>query len=314
MKKSLIITVALFLVILLPACGSRSSNTIIQPNEAASQEKQADNKIFETPVQNIKEKNDIQEAKTKFDQAQIDETILFDEADIKITAKSLVVDALFGTELKLLIENNTDKNLTFQCRNASVNGYMIDTIMSSDVASGKKANDTLTFMSSDLDICGIKSIADMEFSFHIFTSGDWDNYLDTPQIQLKTHAADSYNYIFDDSGNTVYDDSGVKIVIKGLTEDSSFMGPSVVVYISNESDKNITIQARDVSVNGFMVDPIFSTDVMIGKHAISTITFTSSELEENDITSIDEIELSFHVFEMDSWDNIFDTESIAIEF
>jgi len=252
--------------------------------------------------------------KTATEDVTIEEMVLVDEAGVKITAKSLEADNLFGADLKLLIENNSGKNLTFQCRNSSVNGYMVETLMSVDVADGKKANDTLTFSSSDLELCGIDTIADMEFSFHIFTSEDWETYLDTALVQIKTSIADSYTYTYDDSGNVAYEGKDVKIVIKGLTKDSSIFGPGIVVYIENNSNENVTVQTRDVSINGFMVETIFSADVASGKRAIDTITFMETDLEENDITAIENVELFFHIFETDSWDAIVDTDVVKIDF
>lgn len=252
--------------------------------------------------------------KTATEDVTIEEMVLVDEAGVKITAKSLETDNLFGADLKLLIENNSGKNLTFQCRNSSVNGYMVETLMSIDVADGKKANDKLTFSSSDLELCGIDTIADMEFSFHIFTSEDWETYLDTALIQIKTSIADSYTYTYDDSGEVAYEGKDIKIVIKGLTKDSSIFGPGIVVYIENNNKKNVSVQARDVSINGFMVDAIFSADVISGKRAVDTITFMDTDLEENDITEIEDVELFFHIFDMDSWDDIVDTDVVKIDF
>lgn len=243
----------------------------------------------------------------------ITETLLVDESGIKITAKSLSNDGLFGPELKLLIENESGKNLTVQSRNTSVNGYMIEPMLSTDVATGKKANDTLVFSSSDLETCGITTIADMEFSFHIFTTDDWETYLDTDPIQLNTSAAATYEYTYDDSGDIAYEKDGIKIVVKGLSQDE-LLGPSIVVYIENTGKKNITVQTREVSINGYMVEPIFSCDVVVGKHAVDTITFLDSELEENEITEIETVDLTFHIFDADSWTTITDTKPITIDF
>ncbi len=247
-------------------------------------------------------------------EATIESVVLLDESGVKITAKSLNMDGIFGPEIKLLIENNAGKDLTVQCRNASVNGYMVDTMMSVDVANGKKANDDLTIMRSDLEICGITDIADLEFSFHIFTTDDYETYLDTEQIQIKTSIADSYSYVFDDHGDMVYDADGIKIVVKGLSGDDSVWGPSLVVYMENRTEKAFTVQCRNVSVNGFMVETIFSCDVMPGKRAVDTITFMNSDLEENEITAIENTELSFHVFDSESWQTIVDTEVVKITF
>lgn len=91
--------------------------------------------------------------------------MLVDKGGVKITAKSLSTDEIFGAELKLLIENNSGKDLTIQCRNASVNGYMVEPMMSVDIVNGRKANDAITFMDSDFDACGITAIEEVELSF-----------------------------------------------------------------------------------------------------------------------------------------------------
>lgn len=245
--------------------------------------------------------------------AEITEAVLVDELGVKITAKSLETDGFSGPELKLLIENNSGKNLTVQCRNASINGYMMDNLMSVDVADGKAANDELAFYNSYMEDCCIEEIADMEFSFHIFTTEDWETYLDTPQITVLTSLAEGFEYEYDNSGIIMYDDNGIEVMVKGLDEDS-FFGPYVKVYIANNTDQDITIQTRNVSINGFMVDPLFSTDVLSGKHAISGITFLTSELEENEITEIKTLELNLHIFDSTSWETILDTDTITINF
>ena len=118
---------------------------------------------------------------------------------------------------------------------------------------------------------------------------------------------------FDDSGEVVYDESGVKIVIKGLNDDA-FLGQEIIVYIENNTDKGVTIQTRDVSVNGFMIDGYFSSDVAPGKHAVDAITFLSSELEDNDITTFETVELSFVAYNSKNYDQLFKTDKINLTF
>lgn len=321
-KKGIIVLTTAALAIGLAACGSTGSGEIQKPtnvstagsnrNEATSNVPSEANKTEEKTKPTAEPTPAVETPKPA--KAEISETVLVDEAGVKITAKSLSDGSFFGPELKILIENNSGTDLTFQCRNSSVNGYMVETMMSADVANGKKASDSITFMDSGLELAGIKDIADMEFSFHIFTTDDWDTYLDTDLIQLKTSIADTYTYEFDDSGDLACDTNGIKIVVKGLSEDSSIFGPSVVVYIENSSTQNVTVQVRNVSINGFMVDDMFSCDVDTGKHAIDTITFMSSDLEENEIEKIEDVELSFHIFSFETWDTIADTEPVVITF
>lgn len=315
MKRLFTIMLALILAISMVGCGSSSVGEVKEPASVAENAQQKEPSDVAADNTDNAQQNEQEEEPEKPENAEatISETVLVDEAGVKITAKSLEATWAGGAEIKLLIENNSGKNLTFQCRNSSVNGYMVDTMMSVDVADGKKANDSLTFMSSDMESCGIDTIADMEFSFHIYDE-EWETYLDTDTIQIKTSIADSFEYTYDDSGELAYEGNGVKVVIKGLSEDGSFFGPGIVVYIENTGDKDVTVQVRDVSVNGFMVDPLFSCDVLAGKHAVDAITFMSSDLEENEITAIEDVELYFHIYDKDGWNTIVDTEVINITF
>jgi len=252
-------------------------------------------------------------ADTSDNAVTVEQTVLVDQDNVVITATGMD-ESVFGPELKLLIENNSDTNLTFQVRNASVNGYMVDTMMSEDVAAGKKSNTEITFTTSGLKECGIDTFANMEFSFHIFTTDGWDDYLDTDAITVETSAAATYTQTIDDSGEAFYDSDGIKIVGKGLSSDDSIFGPGLIIYIENNSDTDRTVQVIDTSVNGFMIDTVMSQDVVAGKKAITAVTFLSNSLEENSITDITSVETSFHIFDTEDWSNEIDTDPITINF
>lgn len=298
MKKVLPLLVIAALALSLTACGSSSP-------ENRADDLPSDVVSFAAPS----------DSPEKGEGAQIEASVLWDEAGVKITAESLDTDSLFGPELKLLFENDSGRDLTFQCYNASVNGYMVETLMSVDVANGKKANDSLTFLSVDLDRCGIEAIADMEFSLLAFDAESWDAYLDTPPIRLKTSLADTYSYTYDDSGEVVYNENGIKVVFKGLVDESdTIIGPGIKVYLENNSSQDISIQAWDVSVNGHMAYALFSPDVPVGKRAVSNIAFFASDLEKNGITDIETVELSFHIFDLGTFETILDTDAITLTF
>ncbi len=243
----------------------------------------------------------------------IEEQVLYEENGIKITATGLE-DSFLGTDLKLLIENDSDKNIIVQAKNANVNGYMVDTMMSAEVASGKKANDGLTFQTSGLKECGIEQMATLEFQFHIFDADSWEEIVDTDVIKIDTSVAEGYEQKYDDSGEVLVDTNGIKIVGKGLSANDSFWGPGVILYIENNSDQDVTIQVRDVSVNGYMVSSSMSEDVVASKKAISAVQFFSTDLEDNGIEDITDVELYFSIVNLDTWDSIFDSDVIKITF
>ena len=106
------------LAVSLVACTSSLKDELKEP-AGVSASSDTDASTDETSEETEESKAEQEPAKTE---ATISETVLLDESGVKITAKSLSEDELFGTELKLMIENNSGKDLTFQCRNYSVNG------------------------------------------------------------------------------------------------------------------------------------------------------------------------------------------------
>lgn len=116
------------------------------------------------------------------------EQVLIDSNGIKITFKGMdYSDGIFGPEVKLLIENNTDKNYTVQARNFSVNGFMIETSMSTDVNAGKKANDTIIIENWSLEDNSISAtdMQTLEFNFSIFNSDDWTDSFDSETVNIQ---------------------------------------------------------------------------------------------------------------------------------
>ncbi len=248
-----------------------------------------------------------------FSEAQITETVLLDEKGVKITAKSISYSGWFGPEVKLLIENNSGKDLWFSTRNESINGYMVSGSMTAEVANGKKKNDSMSFSEDRLKLCGIEGIAEIEFSFHIYDSKSWDTYFDTKLIKLRTNIADTYQQNYDHQGTTIYDKNGIKIIVLGLNE-SGWLGPEMYMYIENNTKRNISIYTENVSVNGFMISDFFSSGVLAGKKNIDELTIYTSDLEENDIKKIEEVEFSLRVRDSDSYDTIINTDPLKVEF
>ena len=244
----------------------------------------------------------------------ISEQVIYDAGGIRVTAVSLVKDPIWGPSVKVLVENNSDKNITVQARNSSVNGLMAEAMFSCDVAAGKKANDSITFLASALETANITVLKDIAFSLSILDADTWDQIAVSPVITLTTSADPAYEQPLHTDGFVAYEDGGIKIVIQKLNSADSFWGSDVYVYAENNTASNITIQSKDVSINGFMVEPLFSCDIAAGKKAYDAITFLESDLEKNSITNITELEIKFYIFNSDSWDTIHETQTITVTF
>lgn len=285
------------------------------PKESENQKAVADDTEADQPAGKAKEESDTGAKETgKSDEATVEEQTLLDQNGIKVTLKSLDLKGLFGPELKVCIENGSAQNVTVQANGVSVNGIMTQSVFSCDVAAGKTANDGITLLSSDLDQAGIKQIQNVEFTFHVSDTDTYDTIFDSDTIRVATSLDGTEEQAVDDSGVMLVDQDGVKITVKEVDSTTSFWGADIYIYVENNTDQDVTVQAANTSLNGFMVEPYFSCDVTAGKKAYDTITFMESDLEENDITKIDTMEISFHVFDTANYNTVFDTDPLSVSF
>lgn len=137
--------------------------------------------------------------------------------------------------------------------------------------------------SSELKAAGIENVGRIEIYFHAYDS-DWNYIFQNVYSEIQTSEYANMDTTPNDTGTELYNENGIKIV--GKTVDN-------------------------MSVNGFMMSPFFSTTVYDGKKSIDEITLFSSELEENGIEAIEEVELRFHIYDANSYSTITDTDPIT---
>ncbi len=239
----------------------------------------------------------------------IEEKVLVDQDGIKITATEYVTDGIMGDGIKLLVENNSDTDYTIGCDALIVNDYMITDLFSADVAAGKKSNEIMYLSSSELKAAGIDTVGKVEMYFHAYDS-NWDNLFQNVYAEIETSEFANMDTTPNDEGMELYNENGIRIVGKTVDE-NSFWGTAILLYIENTSGKNVGISVDNMSINGFMMTPYFSTTVYDGKKSIDAITIMSSDLEENNIDSVDQVELKFHIYNADSYDTIADSDTIT---
>lgn len=240
----------------------------------------------------------------------IDEQVLVSQEGIVVTAIEYVSDNIWGDGIKLLLENNSDKNVTVGCNALIVNDYMITDLFVSDIAAGKKANETLYLSSTQLKAAGIENVGKIEIYFHVYDSSTYDTVFDADCVVIQTSESANMDTVPNDAGTELYHQDGIRIVGKTVDE-NSFWGTAILLYLENNTEKNVGISVDDMSINGFMMSPFFSTTVYSGKKAINDITVFSSDLEENGIEAIEEVELKFHIYDADSYSTITDSEPIT---
>ena len=271
MKNVKLIAATFVLAFVMTACSGENNE---RPQESSSESEQPqESSSYESVAESAAQSETNGDWREFQKTAKIDETVLVDENDIRITAEGIEYTD-YSLEIPLLIENNSQKNLSFVSNSIgyscnSVNGYMIaDGYMYCDVAAGKKSNEKISISYDSLRLCGIFEIADIEIGFDISDEDYNEIYRGTGQI--KTDLAEQYDYqrpsyretIISEAAQDYFgytmsyfseeellDQNGIKILSSGLIEDND--GENVLfLEVKNTTEQPIVVTTSNISLNG----------------------------------------------------------------
>ena len=291
-RLSLLLLTCLF-ILSMTACGNSGTQTPLADGSTSLQ----DNTAVENGSQTVIIEPD---------------TVLIDQDGIKITAKELEDDSIWGLGVKLLIENNSEKGRNISCSSLVVNGYMIDDLFTTTVAAGKKSNETVNLSSAELNAAGIETVSEIALIFCVSDSETYRTEFYTDEVVITTSAYGSVEQPALDDGIELVNRDGVRIVGRYVDEDS-FWGAGILLFIENERDHRILVDCDDMSINGFMVTPYFSSSINGGRMRIDDITILSSDLEKNGIEKLESIEMEFRIIDPDTYGTIFETGPVSFE-
>lgn len=225
----------------------------------------------------------------------IEETVVYDDGTFKLTAKEIDYSDKYNIKVKFLAENNSDKTVSFVGSNFSINGITMYCNLYCEVAPGKKANDSIDIDRDDLEKYGIKSIATVKGQDPYIYNKDDKETIARFQFSLETSVSDGYVQEVDKSGQTIYDKDGVVIKYRGIETDWS--GDEVLsFYVENNTDVDFGVYVDDTSVNGFMVYGSMVAYAYSGCVTYEELGFLSSDMEENDIDSIEEVSFTMYAY------------------
>lgn len=309
MNKQKIMLAISLIGLLVVGCGttetSSSNKEILVEENSMENSKTSEEGKIEADVQ-----EEMVDLESVNEETIITEQVLLEENDVKITATGMESDSIWGDGIGLLIENNTVQNIGITCNALIVNDYMITDLFSSTVAAGKKANEVMYISSTELEAAGISNIGQIEVYFHIYDSDSYETLWDSECITIQTSNYANMDTEVTAEGEELYNQDGIRIVGKYVDEES-FWGTAVLLYIENTTEKNISVSCDNMSVNGYMVTPVFSSTVYAGKKAVDDITIFSSDLESNGIEAVEAIEVNFHIYDANSYETICDTGAIS---
>lgn len=277
MKKMTAYLLGLALMISMTACSSADSDDSGESND-------------NTPVET--------------EEISFEEITVVDNEQCTIKITGIEPDNMWGYTLNAYLKNKSeDKTYMFSVQNASVNGLQTDPLFATTVAAGKKSNEEINF-SEDLSSYGLTDFTDIQLTFRVYDNDDWmadDVALQT--VHVYPYGEDKATTFVRESQSTdhvIVDNENVTIIVTGYDEDGIW-GYTMHLYLVNKTDSEVMFSVDDVSVNGFMADPFWAVSVAAGKAAFSDVSWSDSTFEENDITTVEEIEMTWSVYNNEDW-------------
>lgn len=107
------------------------------------------------------------------------------------------------------------------------------------------------------------------------------------------------------------DRDGVKITVVGSGEYDN-VGTTVELLVENNTDGDIMVQSTDSSIGDVSIYTTFSVTLKAGEAQTQDLYFGQYDLEENEITTIEEVSLKFDVFHPETFEPILLSDEITI--
>ncbi len=299
----------------------------------------ADDTISSTGVQ---EGEEILDSLPAFDKsATIEQTVLYDENDVKITANELTYDNYFA-EVSITIENNSNKTLSFSC---GTNGYscnVVNGIMSNEgyfhveLEPGTTTDEKPHFEMAGLQMSGINFVGSIGLAFEI--EDEEYNRIYTSPCYIQTSLANrvdestmyyqnaivsealqaNYEYSVEYFGTeSLFDNMGIEILSQTIITNKKGEH-HLFVEFENQSDETVILEIADISFNGNLVYEYKVSDGWIapGTKAVLDVNL-SKVIDKEDVEDLalaDIKSVGFNITLKDTnWEKILEDSPVTIE-
>lgn len=237
--------------------------------------------------------------------SSFEEIVVIDNEVCCVKITEIDPDNFWGYTLKAYFENkSSDKTYMFSVESASINGVMCDPFFATEVAAGKKSNDEINFDVEELEMNGVGEISDIEITFRVYDSDDWTaDDVAHQTVHVYPQGKDKATKFERESKNTdeiIVDENDITVIVTGYEYDDIW-GYTMSLYLVNNTDKNVMVTVDDVSVNGYMLDPFWATELAPGKSIFESMSWFEDDFSENSITDVEEIEFVIRAYDYDNW-------------
>ena len=240
-------------------------------------------------------------------ESAFEETVLVDNDDIAVTVTGFDPVSENCQTFTVLLENKTDQNLCFSWDKCSINGVMVQVYLKEEVRAGKSVSVDQLWGAPYLIPRGINYIEDVECVLRVYDPDTRDNvYKDTVSWSVSVSGTDlpptqpvEFDHGFDEIELVNGD---VTAVIKDYDPQGNYDGgPSLVLYVENNTDTTIWFEVDDAAFDGVERDTYGGAEAVFpGAVAYSYCSWLKQDLEEASVDEAEALTFDFIVKDDDS--------------
>lgn len=205
-----------------------------------------------------------------------------------------------GIKINFYIENNSNLNLSFNAHSYGINGIMTRNNifdMNTEVASGKKANATLTIKNSILKDYGIDYIKYIDILFWAYDNDEMFKSFETNIITIKSDKYDDKNSWI--KGKEIYNKNGIKVDYLSINRDK------IKYVVTNTSGNNLDLTFEGISINDYTISEtdfdLYDVQVLNNNQIVFEINVKDDFKKDNNISRIDKVDFYLSYTENDDY-------------
>ena len=251
----------------------------------------------------------------------LDESVTYlDEDQVLMDTESAAVTitgyhaASDGFRIQVRCENRTENTVLFGTKTAYVNRFILDPVWAQEVGPGESVDSEMVFSVKDLGKCGISSVDELILVLQAMDSENWEYLTDGEAVTVYPTGKNPEEitagvHVPEEGEQTVADNEYCRFsVLKA--ENEPLLGYMVSCYVENKTDRPLTFEWSQTSVNGTDVTAYYAEETLPGTRGFAEALIPSGTLEEAGIVPEDITEISFT---LTAYDTSGDTPETVME-
>ena len=231
-----------------------------------------------------------------------------DNADCTIAILDYTEDGYYGPELKVMAVNKSDEAAYFNLEYFVTDGVMLYGSYIEDVLPGTVSYGAIEIDSDDMAASGINYLQDLRLVFEVNTMESYDNLFSGEYaFSLDGGSGPAVEEVRYDgfAEEVLVEADGISITAKNFDMEGSW-GPTLTLYLQNETDETAWFDLDTVWINGIEMDPYWATTLLDGTVRYSEVDWDEDDFAEAGITAVETIKLRFTVQSIENWDYLYE--------